>query len=195
MNVSKDDFVIRKLNNKQEYLDYFLPNYYNEGFNQPLSNIELYFSNYPEGFYVALLNGELVSIISVLEYENKNAFVGSYITTLKYRGKGYGMKLWNHAVKRLMEKDYTIGLAAVKSEKWHEKYAEYGFKYYYDKPVCIVSVNRINLEKEDENVKLASKEMAEQMKVQFSLNKIERLNLLYIVNKSDKTFKLYKHSI
>ena len=88
---SCNGFIIRKLENEKEYIEKFYPLVVNENWNPLRSYFALYYKNYPSCFYVGLLNDEIISIISVVEYENKNAFVGCYITLKKYRGQGYGI--------------------------------------------------------------------------------------------------------
>ena len=69
-------------------------------------------SAYPTGFFVGELNGEVISHIIAVKYPSHSAFIGMFIVTKEYRGKGYGRQTWDAAWKSL-DRDYTIGLIAV----------------------------------------------------------------------------------
>lgn len=55
----------------------------------------------PNGFFIGKLNGEPIGSISAVKYEGGFGFVGLYIVKPEYRGKGYGIALWNRAMEYL----------------------------------------------------------------------------------------------
>lgn len=98
-----------------------------EGWNPGLSDAECFFAADPEGFFVSELNGEPIATISAVRYEGDFGFLGLYIVKPEARGKGYGMELWNHALKHL--DGCNIGLDAVVEQE--KTYARAGFSSYY----------------------------------------------------------------
>ena len=92
----------------------------NEGWNPGLHDAECFYATDPNGFFIGLLDGEPISCISVVKYPNNYAFLGFYIVKESYRGKGYGYKIWQHAMQYV--EGYTIGLDGVLAQiKNYEK--------------------------------------------------------------------------
>ncbi|EDV19957.1 uncharacterized protein TRIADDRAFT_61619 [Trichoplax adhaerens] len=78
----------------------------------------------PTGFFIGLLNDQPIACISAVKYE-EFAFIGYYIVEKEYRGKGYGLKLFQHAMNTV--KDYKkIGLDAVLQQV--SNYQKFGFQ-------------------------------------------------------------------
>ena len=98
-----------------------------EGWNPGLSDAECFFSTDPEGFLIGYLNDEPISCISVVSYGPEFGFLGFYIVRPEYRGKGFGISLWNLAIKHLG--DCNIGLDGVVAEQ--ANYAKSGFHLAY----------------------------------------------------------------
>ena len=65
----------------------------------------------PTGFFIGLLNGQRISCISAIKYENF-AFIGYYIVAKEHRGKGYGLKIFQHAMNYVKDYD-NVGLDGV----------------------------------------------------------------------------------
>lgn len=98
-----------------------------EGWNPGLSDAECFYAADPEGFFISELHGEPIATISAVRYKPDYGFVGLYIVTPKARGKGYGMKLWNHAMQHL--EGCNIGLDAVTEQE--QTYTRAGFSTLY----------------------------------------------------------------
>ncbi len=47
------------------------------------------------------LNNELIGCISAIAYDNAYGFIGFYIVVPEYRGKGFGLQLWNYSMNYL----------------------------------------------------------------------------------------------
>jgi GNAT superfamily N-acetyltransferase len=75
-----------------------------EGWNPGLYDSEAFFVTDPKGFYVGLLDGKPIGVISAVSYGDYG-FLGLYIVKPEYRGKGYGMKLTNKALNYLKGKN------------------------------------------------------------------------------------------
>lgn len=68
----------------------------------------------PEGFFVAEVNGEVVSTITAINYDDNYAFIGFFRTDKPHRGKGIGGKLWRtglaHCGERMVGLYASLGL-------------------------------------------------------------------------------------
>ena len=82
-----------------------------EGWNPGLHDADAFFAADPGGFFVGTLDGELIASISVVRYREAYAFLGFYIVRPEFRGKGLGLRLWDHALG--LVGDSTIGLDGV----------------------------------------------------------------------------------
>lgn len=66
----------------------------------------------PTGFYVGVVNGEIISLINCIKYPGHSAFISTFLVKEEYRGKGYGRQTWDTAWKSL-DKSIALGLDAV----------------------------------------------------------------------------------
>ncbi|CAO3622935.1 unnamed protein product [Cunninghamella blakesleeana] len=82
----------------------------------------LYFSSDPNGFFIGTIKNEqddqetVVAIISAIKHNPDTVFVGHYIVHPDYRGKGYGLAIFDHAVKNYAKGVKYIGLDAVHAQ-------------------------------------------------------------------------------
>jgi GNAT superfamily N-acetyltransferase len=97
-----------------------------EGWNPGLNDAQAFHATDSEGFYIGVLDGEPIGCISAVDYHGFG-FIGLYIVKEKYRGKGYGLALWKHAVERL--RSGIIGLDGVVSQQ--SNYQKSNFNYAY----------------------------------------------------------------
>jgi len=95
-----------------------------EGWNPGLYDANCFYAQDPNGFFVGLLNGKMVAAVSAVKYDKTYGFMGFYIVDKKYRGKGYGMKLFQHAWDYLGNRN-KAGDGVVENL---EKYAKVGLK-------------------------------------------------------------------
>jgi GNAT superfamily N-acetyltransferase len=98
-----------------------------EGWNPGLSDARAFYAQDPSGFFVGKLHGEPVSCISCVRYPHDFAFIGFYMVSPEYRGKGYGLEIWNHAMQ--YGDGCTLGLDGVPAQQ--ENYAKSGFHLAY----------------------------------------------------------------
>ncbi|MEA4917504.1 GNAT family N-acetyltransferase [Proteiniphilum sp.] len=98
-----------------------------EGWNPGFYDTPCFYLTDPKGFFVGLLDEEPVSCISAVAYDQHFAFLGFYIVKPEYRGKGYGLKLWNTAMAYLQSRN--IGLDGVVEQQ--ANYKKSGFKFAY----------------------------------------------------------------
>jgi hypothetical protein len=72
-----------------------------EGWNPSPADAPAFFAADRQGFIGCFVDGELASGISAIAYGETFGFIGLYITRPDFRGKGYGLKVWNAAISRL----------------------------------------------------------------------------------------------
>jgi len=119
------DYVIRSIT--REALDIPLNWAAKEGWNPGLSDADAFYAVDPNGFYMGFLDGVPISSVSVVSYGSAFGFLGLYIVRPDYRGKGYGWKLWQEALRHLPTQN--IGLDGVVEAQ--EKYKKSGFRLAY----------------------------------------------------------------
>ncbi|MCP3669368.1 MAG: GNAT family N-acetyltransferase [Gammaproteobacteria bacterium] len=98
-----------------------------EGWNPGLHDAESFYAADPNGFLIGEIDGEPISTLSAVKYGNSFGFMGFYIVKPTYRGKGYGIQLWNAGIKYLAGRN--IGLDGVLEQQ--ENYKKFGFKFAY----------------------------------------------------------------
>jgi GNAT superfamily N-acetyltransferase len=98
-----------------------------EGWNPGVHDAECFFAADPNGFLIGELLGEPVGCISAVSYAGRYGFVGLYIMRPEFRGRGYGMRLWDAAMARL--RGHNVGLDGVVAQQGN--YARSGFRFAY----------------------------------------------------------------
>ncbi|GLQ33571.1 GNAT family N-acetyltransferase [Litoribrevibacter albus] len=98
-----------------------------EGWNPGLHDAECYHAADPNGFLIGYLNDEPIATISAVKYNDDFGFIGFYIVKPEYRGKGYGIQIWNAALEYL--KGANVALDGVVAQQ--ENYKKSGFKLAY----------------------------------------------------------------
>ena len=94
-----------------------------EGWNPGLDDGECFAATDPKGLLVACLDREPVGCISVVAYDDRFGFLGLYIVARGFRGRGYGLRLWNAGLQHLGERN--IGLDSVLTQQ--DNYRRSGF--------------------------------------------------------------------
>jgi len=96
-----------------------------EGWNPGLADDVCFATVDPAGMLVARVDDEPVGSITVVNYDAAFAFLGFYIVRPEYRGRGYGLALWeagmSHAGRR------RVGLDGVPAQQ--ANYRRSGFVY------------------------------------------------------------------
>ncbi|MBP9781042.1 GNAT family N-acetyltransferase [Candidatus Woesebacteria bacterium] len=98
-----------------------------EGWNPGLYDGDSFYTTDPKGFLLGFLDGEPIASISSVAYDNSFGFLGFYIVKSEYRDKGYGIQIWNEAIKHLPTQN--ISLDGVLAQQ--ENYKKSGFKLAY----------------------------------------------------------------
>src|SRR5271169_1514028 len=79
-----------------------------EGWNLGLDDAACFATVDPNGFYIGELDGVAASTVSVVNYDDRFAFLGFYIVRPDLRGCGYGLRTWRAAIAHAGSR--TIGL-------------------------------------------------------------------------------------
>lgn len=95
-----------------------------QGWRPGIDDASPYFAADAEGFLGCFVDGQLVSTISAVRYGDTYGFMGLFICHPDFRGQGFGMIVWNAAIRRLEGR--TIGLNGVVRQQ--ENYKRSGFK-------------------------------------------------------------------
>ena len=98
-----------------------------EGWNPGLNDSVAFYSTDPNGFFVGLFENIPIACISTVSYGNNFGFLGFYIVKKEFRGKGYGLKIWNRALEYLA--NHNIILDGVVAQQ--DNYIKSGFKLAY----------------------------------------------------------------
>lgn len=98
-----------------------------EGWNPGLYDAHCFHSADPDGFLIGLIGDEPVATISVVKYGHSFGFLGFYIVKPAYRGKGYGLQIWNAGMEYLTGRN--IGLDGVVAQQ--DNYKKSGFRLAY----------------------------------------------------------------
>ncbi|MBS0635118.1 MAG: GNAT family N-acetyltransferase [Verrucomicrobia bacterium] len=124
------DFTIHQATPQE--LTYMLALAADEGWSPGYHDQEPFYAQDPSGFFIGKLNGTPIGCISNVCYSDQFAFLGLYIVEKIYRHKGYGLKLWNHAIA--YAKNRSIGLDGVIAQQ--PNYIKSGFRLAYRNIRC-----------------------------------------------------------
>ncbi len=98
-----------------------------EGWNPGFDDARSFQAADPLGFFMGWRESEPAAAISVVRYDETFAFLGLYIVRPEYRGRGFGLKLWQEALARRPAKH--VGLDGVVAQQ--ANYARSGFRLAY----------------------------------------------------------------
>ena len=99
-----------------------------EGWNPGLGDRDCFFDADPSGFLMGFLGEKPIASISAVKYGNSFGFVGFYIVAPEHRGQGYGIQIWNAAMRSLEGR--TVGLDGVVAQQ--DNYRKSGFALAYN---------------------------------------------------------------
>jgi ribosomal protein S18 acetylase RimI-like enzyme len=123
--VSAGHYRIRRMNRAD--VDLAIGWAADEGWNPGINDGECFYDTDPNGFFIGELSGVSVGSISAVAYDDTFGFIGLYIVKPEYRGKGFGIRLWNAAMDYLG--DRNIGLDGVLAQQ--DNYERSGFRLAY----------------------------------------------------------------
>lgn len=123
--IQDKNYKIRTMNRKE--VDFAIEWAAKEGWNPGIHDADCFYSADPNGFFMGLLGDEPIATISVIKYCESFGFLGFYIVKPEYRGKGYGIQIWNAGLKYLEGRN--VGLDGVVAQQ--DNYKKSGFKLAY----------------------------------------------------------------
>lgn len=119
-----------------------------EGWNPGLEDPSLFRLIDPSGFFVGYIEDEPIACISNVKYSKNSSFLGLFIVRKEYRVRGYGKKIWLHALN--YGKNCNIGLdSVVNQEKF---YQSYGFNSFHFNRRYKLDPDEVNVEHTDPNI-------------------------------------------
>ncbi|MBN3752060.1 GNAT family N-acetyltransferase [Paraburkholderia sp. Tr-20389] len=98
-----------------------------EGWNPGLHDASCFRCADPNGFFIGEWRGEPVGSISAIAYDGHFGFIGLYIVRPEFRGKGFGLRIWQHGIDYLGTRN--IGLDGVVAQQ--PNYRKSGFELAY----------------------------------------------------------------
>lgn len=98
-----------------------------EGWNPGLHDAACFRAADPDGFFIGAWRGEPVACLSAVAYGEDFGFIGLYIVKQAFRGRGFGMRVWQHGMNYLRNRN--IGLDGVVAQQ--ANYKKSGFQLAY----------------------------------------------------------------
>lgn len=95
-----------------------------EGFAPGRGDLAIYRHTDRQGIWVGWLGGERIGCITGVRYNAAYGFLGLYLVRPAWRGRGYGLQLWEHALEHLADLP-CVGLEAAPDRV--DDYARWGF--------------------------------------------------------------------
>jgi hypothetical protein len=128
--MEKDTYTIRTMNRRE--LDMAIDWAAAEGWNPGLGDADCFYAADPEGFFIGLVGDEPVATLSAVKYGNSFGFIGFYIVKPGFRGRGYGLRIWNTGLAYLEGR--AVGLDGVVDQQ--DNYRKSGFAPAYRNIRC-----------------------------------------------------------
>jgi ribosomal protein S18 acetylase RimI-like enzyme len=119
------DFIVRTMNADEVTLA--IEWAAREGWNPGLHDAHCFQTADPNGFFIGEWRGEPVGTISAVAYDGQFGFIGLYIVKPEFRGKGLGLRIWQHGIDYLGKRN--IGLDGVVAQQ--PNYRKSGFQLAY----------------------------------------------------------------
>ena len=124
--MSNNNYIVRTATEND--LDFMIELARKEGWNPGLHDKKPFFAADQNGFFVGELEGEIISCVAGVKDEDKFAFGGFYIVREKYRGRDYGIQMYNHVIEYV--NGMCFGIDGVVAQQ--ENYKKSGFVFAYN---------------------------------------------------------------
>ena len=95
-----------------------------EGFAPGVGDLGIYKNTDKQGLWVGWLNKNPIGCIAGVRYNQKYGFLGLFLVIEKYRGRGFGLQLWEKALSHLSDLP-CVGLEAAPERI--TDYSQWGF--------------------------------------------------------------------
>jgi hypothetical protein len=100
-----------------------------EGWNPGLHTGPCLFATDPGGFFVGEFEGQPVSCISCVAYDDAFGFLGLYIVKPEFRGRGYGLQTWRAGMAHLGTRN--VGLDGVLAQQGNYNRSGFAFAHHH----------------------------------------------------------------
>ena len=98
-----------------------------EGWNPGKHDARCFRAADPDGFFIGILQGDPVGCISAVAYDERFGFIGLYLVKPQFRGMGFGMRIWQHGMAYLGNRN--VGLDGAVAQQ--ANYRKSGFQLAY----------------------------------------------------------------
>jgi hypothetical protein len=100
-----------------------------EGWNPGLHLGPCLFATDSEEFFIGELDGEPVSCVSCVAYDDSFGFLGQYLVKPAYRGQGYGVRTWRAGMAHTGTRN--VGLDGVLGQQSNYERSGFSFSHYH----------------------------------------------------------------
>ncbi len=97
----------------------------NEGFAPGYGDVGIYKNTDKQGLWIGALDSRPIGCIAGVKYNPDYGFIGLFIVDKVFRGKGFGLKLWEHVINKLDDVP-CLGIEAATDRI--SDYQKWGFK-------------------------------------------------------------------
>ncbi|KAJ7321484.1 hypothetical protein OS493_034838 [Desmophyllum pertusum] len=124
-----EEFNIRLITTEEEFESVVINAMVKEGWRPGLKDAECYLACDPTGTFVGELNGTPIGFVFLAKYGENYGHIGCYLVRKEYRGKGYGLKIFNAALANV-KPSRSIGLSALQDKE--QMYQRSGFHSHFN---------------------------------------------------------------
>jgi hypothetical protein len=127
MRTADANFVVRLM--RPEKVELMRTRVTAEGWNHGLHTGPCFYATDPGGFFVGELDGQPISCISCVPYDDSFGFVGLYIVQPEFRGRGCGLQTWRAGMAHLGTRN--VGLDDVPAQQGNYERSGFAVAHYH----------------------------------------------------------------
>ena len=145
--VAVENYIIRNATSAAEVRSNHVKGAINEGWRPTIDDHEIYFATDPTGFFVGELDGKVVCCTSVVKYGEEFAFGGYYMVEKPYRGKGYGLAMYDYTMSFTKDRNWAIDGVLENIplyEKWGFKSAWINRRMLFNVSHCVAHLDKFH---------------------------------------------------
>ena len=144
-----DGFNVRTLEKEAAYESIVVKWMAEEKWRPGLKDAECFLACDPSAMLIGELNGKPICFVSLTKYGDSFGHIGSYIVRKEYRGKGYGLAIFNAAIERVKAASTPLALYSVLHQEnmYQNKGFQsqfYGVRFDFDLPTVLSCFSEIS---------------------------------------------------